>query len=148
MILRARLGAGSELAERRAELVARVAAIGVPAWIVFDSKARREAGRVQRTFRHVRVQFARPDQTADDVLIEAARRAKDLRSLVLVTDDRELSGRCRFLGLRTLGVEAFMERLQPTTETPERPDRPLSKQEIEDWLRYFGVDREKGPGKD
>lgn len=148
VILSAGIGDGASLEERRAELAARVAGSCPRAWIVFDSKGREGVSRRGHSFSGVEVAFAPSGLSADDVIADRVRNSRQLEGVVVVTDDRELAGRCRSLGVSILGVRRFVQDvLQPAPEAnSERHDQPLSRAQINEWLRYFGV--EPGPSGD
>ncbi len=142
VILRLGIGAQNSLEERRNELVQRAAGLGHPCWIVFDSRER-HYGTPKRASGRVRVEFARDGQTADEVILHRLRAAKDLDSVVVVTDDRELASACRFLGARTEAVAAFGAKLRPKEERLPEKERPLNRREVEEWLEYFGVEPDR-----
>ena len=50
---------------------------------------------------------------ADAEIVAEVRGASDPGRLLIVSDDREVTGRCRQLGARTSGVRAFFSREQP-----------------------------------
>jgi predicted RNA-binding protein with PIN domain len=137
VLLRSKLGAGDSLESRRDELVARVAATGREAWIVFDSREQ-HAGLRRSTPRRITVVFAPPGRSADDVLVEKVRRAPDLDGVVVVSDDRELAQRVGFLGARTQSVAEFVRALKPAASSTPAKERPLTRAEVDDWLKFFG----------
>jgi predicted RNA-binding protein with PIN domain len=136
VLLRLGLGEGRSLEERRSELIARVGALGKPAWIAFDSRERVHGVAVTSP-RRVRVAFATAGRSADDLILEKVRTAKDLNGVVVVSDDREIASRCQFMGARTMGTAEFGRMLKPTTVAETRPDRKLTPNEVSDWMRWF-----------
>ncbi|MEW6746989.1 MAG: NYN domain-containing protein [Planctomycetota bacterium] len=140
VIFRLKLGEGEDLERRRGELVARVAALGGPAWIVFDTREGEGRARTEWPFRRVKVQFARAGQSADAVIAARVGAGGDLGDVVVVTDDRELAGLCRQHGATVMGVRAFGALLKPLPEPPPKGSQPLSAEQIEEWKRYFGVE--------
>mgnify|MGYP001088374273 CR=1 FL=1 len=86
----------------------------------------------------VEVVFASPGRSADGVLRERIRRARDPRGLIVVTSDQAIGAEARARGARVVRSEAFAAQLSappPAVETG--PDRHLSPQEVEEWLRVF-----------
>ncbi len=142
VILRLGLGEGATLEERRAELIARVGALGKESWIAFDS---REAvhGVGAALPRRVQIAFASAGRSADDLLVAKVTKAKDLDGVVVVSDDRDVSDRCKFMGARTMAVRDFGKMLKPAPasgsgEGGGKVDRKLSKDEVADWMKWFG----------
>lgn len=137
VLLRLRLGSGAPLAERRAELLARLAASGLRAFVAFDS---REAvhGLRGTAPRRIEVAFAPQGRSADDLLIERVKRAPDLDGVVVVSDDRDVADRCGFLGARTMGTAEFGRMLQPAAPSTPRRERPLTRDEVKEWMEWFG----------
>jgi len=143
VILRLALGEGWLLEERCGELIVCVGALGKLAWIAFDSRERVHGVTVASP-RRVRVAFATAERSADDLILEKVRTAKDLNGVVVVSDDRDISSRCQFMGARTMGTAEFGRMLKPTTVAETRPDRKLTPNEVNDWMRWF----EKNPKRD
>lgn len=143
VLLRSKLGAGGSLEERRAELLARIAATGLEAFVAFDS---REAlhGLAPSTPRRVTVAFAPPGSSADALLLERVRRAKDIGRIVVVSDDREVREGARFMGARTQSTAEFARHLKPAVAPAPQKERPLSRAEVDDWMKWF----EQNPKKD
>jgi predicted RNA-binding protein with PIN domain len=138
VILGLRLGQGHPLEQRREELVRRGASLRAPCWIVFDSQEGSSHPRSYRASGRVRVQYPPPGTSADDALLDRLHSRRTLASVRVVTDDRELRDRCRFHGAATLSVAEFAALLlPPEAEGPGARDRPLSRAEVEEWLRYF-----------
>ena len=157
VLLRLKLGEGATLEERRAELVARVAATGMAAWIAFDSRESVHGLR-ESTPRRIEVAFARGGRTADAMLMEKVRRAPDLAGVIVVSDDREVVDRCSFMGARTMATAQFGRMLVPATAKTPPKERPLTSGEVKDWMSWFGYepgakdakdakDSRKGPGR-
>jgi hypothetical protein len=94
--------------------------------------------------------------TADDAMAEALRGAPR-NQVTLVTDDRELRGRARQLGANTCGVNRFLvkldKKISPVTkprgrDAPTSPDgkpRHVSAKDVDDWMNYFGFDKDEDP---
>lgn len=150
VLLRLKLGAGASLEERRAELIARIAATGIAATVVFDS-GESIHGVATPAPRRIRVLFAKPGQSADTLLLDQLRRSPDLRGAVVVSDDREVAERARFLGARITSVADFGRRLKPAPEardadaTGGKGGRKLSRAEVDDWIDWFGFERPTKP---
>ncbi|MSR46484.1 MAG: hypothetical protein EXS13_05405 [Planctomycetes bacterium] len=135
-----KLGAGASLRERRAELLARIAAVGMQAFVAFDS---REAihGVAESVPRRVEVAFSRDGKNADQLLLDKVRRAKDLRGVTLVSNDRDLLDHAPRLGVATMTVAAFVKLLKPVAARAPPGTRALSKREVDDWMAWFAKPR-------
>ncbi len=71
--------------------------------------------------------------SADDWIVSRIEREQDRRGWTVVSDDRSLSDRCRWLGARTENCRSFRERL---TALPE-DEKPESETDIDGWLELF-----------
>ncbi len=139
VIFALRIGEGASLSERRAELISRAATLGRRVWIVFDSRDPGAQGMHQGRGR-VQVTFARDGRTADQVITDKARSLAGGDAVAVVTGDRELAGRCSQQGARIMAPAKFAELLLPATPvTDEGRDRRLSREEVKEWLKFFGV---------
>lgn len=86
----------------------------------------------------VRVIYARPGQRADEVICRLVRRARDRRSLTVISSDRAVQAEARYLGARVIPAHEFARRLRPPRRRePGRKELPPSPQEVEEWLRLF-----------
>jgi predicted RNA-binding protein with PIN domain len=92
----------------------------------------------------VKVVFAPTGHSADAVLRERIRRAKDPRGLTVVTSDRAVIATAVARGARVVRSEVFAAQLQgplaasATAPTGgEKQDTQLSTEEIEEWLQVF-----------
>jgi predicted RNA-binding protein with PIN domain len=89
----------------------------------------------------VEVVFASMGHTADGILRERVRRARDPRSLTVVTSDQAVIEAARARGARVMRSEEFAACLSVshTKDGSDREDAHLSADEVEEWLRVFGV---------
>jgi predicted RNA-binding protein with PIN domain len=84
--------------------------------------------------------FAPTGRTADRILCERIRQARDPRGLTVVTSDRQVIAAAQAGGARVLRSEEFAAQLdgRRVMEAPEDgQDVPLSEKEVEEWLRIF-----------
>jgi predicted RNA-binding protein with PIN domain len=85
----------------------------------------------------VEVVFAASGHTADGILRERIRRARDPRGLTVVTSDREVIAAAQARGARVMRSERFAAQLGgPQTASTEQ-DVHLSAEEVEEWLKVF-----------
>jgi len=88
----------------------------------------------------VKVVFASTGRTADGILRERVRRARDPRGLTVVTSDREVVAAAQARGARVMRSEEFAAQLSTPrgVEVEEKKKENLSAEEVEEWLRVFG----------
>jgi predicted RNA-binding protein with PIN domain len=86
----------------------------------------------------VEVVFASTGRTADGILRERIRRARDPRGLTVVTSDREVIAAARARGARVTRSEEFAAQLSAPRTGEVEEEVPLSAAEITEWLKVFG----------
>lgn len=96
----------------------------------------------------VETRFAKPPQTADHELIRQIRAIRRREEWLVVSSDRAIVGEAQAHGIPVISAQEFARRLQALDQPhvnarDKRADRPLSKAEIEEWLRFFGVDEDE-----
>lgn len=77
---------------------------------------------------------AGPDRSADEVILERVRAEADPHGWTVVTSDRSLSDRCRWLGAKAERADVFRKRLERESST-EKPER---EPDVDGWLETFG----------
>jgi len=84
-------------------------------------------------------------QRADDVIAARVRRAANPRGLTVVTSDHNLAETIRSHGGRVVPSAEFAARLLAPLPSPQRlrEEPPLSSQEVEEWLGFFGEEEVK-----
>lgn len=80
------------------------------------------------------VLFPGPGHSADDLILELLRREPDPRGFTVVTSDRSLGDRSRWLKARVERSDRFRRRLAPA-DSPDKPDR---ESDVGYWLERFG----------
>ena len=88
----------------------------------------------------VEVIFAAAGHTADGILRERIRRARDPRGLTVVTSDREIIAAAQARGARVMRSEEFSARLSAPAPDRVEDDVRLSPEEVEEWLKLFGAE--------
>ena len=128
-----------------AKLVARLrtycARAGKRATVVFDRGLPGGRSRALSGGR-VEVVFASAGHTADGILRERVRRARDPGGLTVVTSDREVIAAARAQGARVMRSEEFAARLRAPRTVQVEEDVHLSAEEVEEWLKVFEEGRE------
>lgn len=98
------------------------------------------------SYQGVRIFYSQPDSDADTLIKQMVGQQKDKRALTVVTSDRALYGYVRACGVQALTCEQFNHRLQTALESTgieEKRDVPLDTSELDEWMRYFGVEEEQ-----
>lgn len=93
----------------------------------------------------VEAHFAKSPSDADRELIKRIRAVRRIDEWIVVSSDRAVAGEARARNIPVLSAQEFARRLQSLDQPraglrEKRNDRPLSKAEIEEWMRIFGVD--------
>jgi hypothetical protein len=132
--------------EDEAKLVARVrtycARTGKPATVVFDQGL--PGGRSRElTKGGVEVVFASAGRTADGILRERIRQARDPHALTVVSSDSRIVAAAQARGAQVMRAEEFAARLGALQAAPVEQDVQLSAEEVEEWLRVFGIGEEE-----
>jgi len=107
--------------------------------VVFDHGL--PGGRSELSGGGVKVVFASAGHTADGILRERVRRARDPRGLVVVTSDRKVIEAVQAGGARVIRSEEFAASLgaKAKVEAEAEKDECLSAEEVEEWLKVFGA---------
>ena len=75
--------------------------------------------------------------SADDTIIRRLPRGTAARNWTVITDDRGLTNRARSAGARTSSLAAWRGKLLAVAGRNDKPDRPLSSDEIKEWENFF-----------
>lgn len=100
------------------------------------------------TLEGLRIRYAGPGMSADDLMEEAIRAKSGGGKIAVITGDNFLAATMRRNGCRIISPADFVrDYLQKTanntTQThpdPAKPAANLSESEVSDWLNYFGID--------
>ncbi len=89
----------------------------------------------------IQVRYSAPHSTDDAILL----RLEALRSpaeVVVVTNDRSLSRRCRDTGAKTMDWPAFLSKMRRSKrEKPPKGGAQDGDVNVDEWIRYFGLDK-------
>jgi predicted RNA-binding protein with PIN domain len=89
----------------------------------------------------VRVVFAHGGTTADAIILERIRNARDPASLTVISADREIIDVAVRRRCRVLSPSAFAAELNaPSVPDDRDPNSHLTPDEVEEWLRLFHAD--------
>jgi predicted RNA-binding protein with PIN domain len=142
---RDRAGARRGLME---ELARFAGAKGVRVEVVFDGAPEKHFAD-GASYRGVRVFYAERGSNADERIKGMVEEAKERQTLLVVTSDRALANYVRRCGARVLRAGEFRRRmddaLREAEDATENDARPVvAAEEVDGWMRYFGV----GPDDD
>ncbi len=105
--------------------------------IVFDGTAPNNTVK-QSTHAPVHVLFSFP-HSADAKIKQMIEQSKIRSSLVIISSDREIMNFAKVCSCQTHSSKHFANLLSETTDTvAEKSDAPLSKSQIDEWLKIFG----------
>jgi predicted RNA-binding protein with PIN domain len=94
--------------------------------------------------RGVQVRYSAP-LSSDDAILEKLRGIKSPSDIILVSNDRELSSKCRNTGARTMDWAQFISHM--TARTNSHPDNfrqaKEEKIQIDEWIDFFGLDKDR-----
>lgn len=114
--------------------------------VVFDGAPERHFAD-GASYRGVRLFYAERGSNADERIKRLVEAARERRTLLVVTSDRELASYVRSCGAQVIRSGDFRRRMAEATSaaashaSPEQtPD--ISQQEVPEWMRYFGVSPE------
>lgn len=89
----------------------------------------------------VQAVFAHGGTTADRIIIERIRQARNPASLIVVSADREILQEAERRGARAMSPAAFVAEMEtPEVRSDTDPNPRVSPSEVERWLRIFGAD--------
>ena len=93
----------------------------------------------------VEASFAKAPGDADGELIRRIRAVKRRDEWVVVSSDRAVAGEAQARGIPVVSSQEFARRLASmdlprASLNAKRNDRPLTRAEIEEWMRIFGVE--------
>ncbi len=96
------------------------------------------------SYRGVKIFYARVGSDADSRIIEIVERERNRKGLVVVTSDSRLAARVRVCGVRVMRAGEFRRWLDELPEDESQSHEPvINDEEINQWLRYFGVEEEE-----
>jgi uncharacterized protein len=117
--------------------------------VIFDSG---QPGGLERQLSrgHLKVIFAPPGRTADDLLISRARRVQPPQAYAMVSSDRQVRAAALARKMRVYTAAEFAQKLAEHRTAPQ-PAQPLqasaepllSEAEVDEWLAVFGPPPEK-----
>lgn len=94
------------------------------------------------SYRGVRIFYSRPGSDADTRIVEMAEAERNKRNLTVVTSDGQLAARVAVCGVRVMPSGQFRRMLDEAAATTTDEEPNLKDDDLNEWLRYFGVDED------
>jgi predicted RNA-binding protein with PIN domain len=89
----------------------------------------------------VPVRYSAPEST-DAAILRRLREIQQPSEFIIVTNDRELMARCRDAGAVALDWRQFTSKMQSRPPAkPRKQNDPQERVDVEDWMRYFGLNK-------
>ena len=89
----------------------------------------------------LKIFYARPGSDADTRIVELVEAERNRKNLVVVTSDRNLTARVRVCGVRVMRSGLFRLMIDRSNELQgSENEPPVKAEEINSYMRYFGVD--------
>ncbi len=89
----------------------------------------------------VRILYSHPGSDADSRIIEMVEAERNRKNLVVVTSDRKLAAIVRSSGVRVMRSGEFRKMIDETAGEAPADETPMVRDDdLNEWLRYFGVD--------
>jgi predicted RNA-binding protein with PIN domain len=86
------------------------------------------------------IRYSAPVST-DEAIICRLNEIRHPHEIIVVTNDRELMARCRDAGAAALNWRQFTSKMQSRTASSLKQRDSQERVDVEDWLRYFGLDK-------
>lgn len=103
------------------------------------------------TYRGIKIYYAERGSNADERIKRFVDAARERKTLLVVTSDRELGTYARRCGVQVIRSGDFRRRMEEAAAAEvasPNDDRIVKHEEMPDWMRYFGVDPEDDNGND
>ncbi len=108
--------------------------------IVFDGAPEQHFGD-GASYKGVRVFYAERGSNADERIKQMVENARERRTLIVVTSDRELADYVRRCGAQVVRSGEFRKKMEETAtaDAHQNQDEPSVGGKLDEWMRYFGV---------
>lgn len=115
-------------------------AAGVRVSVVFDGAPEQHFGD-GASYQGVRVFYAERGSNADERIKQMVEHARERRTLIVVTSDRELAAYVRRCGAQVVRSGEFRKKMEAAVveNAHQHQDEPSVKGKLDEWMRYFGV---------
>jgi predicted RNA-binding protein with PIN domain len=93
----------------------------------------------------VAVRYSAPLST-DEVILQRLRDLRHASEVIVVTNDRELTARCRHEGASVLTWPEFTTKMKSRRSLQSARTDSQKNVDVDDWMRYFGFENLEKPG--
>ncbi len=93
-----------------------------------------------RTPPGISIRYSAPLST-DETILRRLREIGSPQEVIVVTNDRDLTTRCRLAGARVMNWLQFAARMDARLRRHDAQGAADEKIDVDEWLRYFGVDK-------
>ncbi len=95
----------------------------------------------------VQVVFAHSGTTADRIILERIRNARDATRWIVVTNDQAIASQARRRGMRVMWSGVFAREMSAPAPIPddENPNPHVTPDELDEWLALFGGEPDDSP---
>jgi predicted RNA-binding protein with PIN domain len=121
------------------ELARFAAAKKVRAAVVFDGAPEKNFPDGS-AFKGVKIYYHKFGSNADERIKQIVEGTKERKTLIVVTNDRALAAYVRRCGARILSCGEFRGRMSVSQPPSETKPETIKSDELNEWMRYFGVD--------
>jgi predicted RNA-binding protein with PIN domain len=89
----------------------------------------------------VAIRYSAPE-SADAAILRRLREIQHPSEIIVITNDRELMNQCRNTGASALDWGQFISKMKarPTAQ-PHKQNDFQERVDVDDWMRYFGLDK-------
>jgi predicted RNA-binding protein with PIN domain len=89
-------------------------------------------------FHHIELVYTTKNQSADDYILEELTLSKNPKQITVVTNDRELSSRCRLFKAQALTIDAFIALIKKKQKTKkQKTEKVRNEAEFRRLLKIF-----------
>lgn len=90
----------------------------------------------------IAVRFSAPF-SSDDAIVRGLEASRKPAEITVVTNDRELTMRCRERGSGTQTWSGFVSKMNSRHSLPRRQTEKQEQVDVDDWVRYFGLNKKE-----
>jgi predicted RNA-binding protein with PIN domain len=111
--------------------------------VVFDGAPEKHFADGAR-YRGIRLFYSERGSNADERIKQLVEQSRERRTLIVITSDRALADYVRRCGAQVIRSGEFRKKLEEmaANASPQDADEPSTSGELNEWMRYFGVEAE------
>jgi len=114
--------------------------------VVFDGLPDEYLRRDTLSLGNLDIRFAGEKSDADSLILKIIEKASDPASFILVSSDKSLTDRARFMNAKVLKCHQFRKKMEGVkTSFQSKLEPKLGEDEIDEWFQYFSNPENKKP---